>query len=127
LQRVWPTLQVGAVQVPVAATHRAAVAHAAPLLVQPLRLELQISGWAPLQRVWPTLHTGISQRCIAALQSAAVAHVVAVSVWPFALHAKRTLFEQRDVLGTQASHSPLMASQTFAQVCACSCCPSLEQ
>jgi hypothetical protein len=127
LQRVWPTAHVGAVHVPVAATHRAAVAQVVPFATQPLRFVLQISGWVPLQRVWPTLHVGGSQRCILALQSTAVAHVVCASVWPFALHVKRMLFEQRDVFGEQASHSPFTASQRFAQVCAWSCCPSLEQ
>ena len=86
MQRVWPTPHVAGVQVPVAATHKAAVAHAAPLLVQPLRLELQIWGWAPLQRDSPTLHVGVMQRWFAASQSAAVAHGVCVSFWPFALH-----------------------------------------
>jgi len=61
LQRIWPTVHVGAVQVPFA-LQRAAVAQAAPLLSQPLRFGLQIWGWVLLQRVWPTLHAGASQR-----------------------------------------------------------------
>jgi hypothetical protein len=74
LQRVWPGVQAGAVQVPF--VHNASEAQAAPLFWKPVRSGLQTWGWAPLQRASPVAHAGVLQVPFAMLQRPGVTQVM---------------------------------------------------
>src|SRR5687767_13147500 len=103
-------------QVPVAATHSAIVAHGSPMLVHAVCAALQTSGWRPLQRVSPASHAAGLHVPSAELQSAAVSHGVPTFVQPswVALHTCGCAPSQWFWPGVQvgASHTP--ASQSAA-------------